>query len=92
MVQGVKNLTALAQVAAEAWIQSQAWCSGLKDLTLLQLCCVGHRCSSDSIPDPGTSTCCRCGKKIYRNKNIFKKCAVSVKYMSNFKDSVQKRV
>ena len=37
MVQWVKNLTAAAQVIAEAWVQSLAQCSGLKDLTLLQL-------------------------------------------------------
>ena len=36
MVQCVKNLTAAAQVAAEVWVQFLAWCSGLKDLALLQ--------------------------------------------------------
>ena len=37
MAQWVKNLTVLAQVAMEVWVQSPAWCSGLKDLVLLQL-------------------------------------------------------
>ena len=39
MVQQVKNLTAMAQVAVEAQVQSLARCSGLKDLTLPQLWC-----------------------------------------------------
>lgn len=30
MAQWVKNPTAMAQVAAEVWLQSLAWCSGLK--------------------------------------------------------------
>ena len=37
MAQWVKNPTAVALVAAEAWIQSLAWCKGLKDLMLQQL-------------------------------------------------------
>ena len=37
MSQWVKNLTAAAQVTAEAKVRSLARCSGLKDLTLLQL-------------------------------------------------------
>ena len=37
MAQWVKNLTAAIWVAAEAQVQSLAPCSGLKDLTLLQL-------------------------------------------------------
>ena len=32
--QGVKNLTAAAQVAAEAWVPFRAWGSGLKDSVL----------------------------------------------------------
>ena len=32
VVQWVKNPTAVALVALKAWIQSEAWCSGLKDL------------------------------------------------------------
>jgi len=36
-VQWVKNLTEAAQVTEEVWIQSSAWCSGLKDLALMQL-------------------------------------------------------
>ena len=34
MVQWVEELTTEAQVAAEARVQSLAWCSGLKDLAL----------------------------------------------------------
>ena len=34
MVQWVKNLTAVAQVAVEAQVQSPAQCSGLKDPTV----------------------------------------------------------
>ena len=37
MVQWVKNLTAAAQVIAEAWVQSLAWCSTLNNPALLQL-------------------------------------------------------
>ena len=37
MVQLVKNLTAVAQVAAKLWVLSSAWCSGLKDLESPQL-------------------------------------------------------
>ena len=37
MAQWIKNLTAVARVPAEAWIQSPAWSSGLKDLALAQL-------------------------------------------------------
>ena len=37
MVQWVKNPTAVAWVAAEPWIQSLAWPSGLKDPASLQL-------------------------------------------------------
>ena len=45
MVQWVKNLTAVARVAVEVWVQSLTQCSGLKDLALLQL---WHRCSCGS--------------------------------------------
>ena len=34
---GNLNLTAVAWVAAEAWVQSLTWCSELKDLVLPQL-------------------------------------------------------
>ena len=37
MMQWVKSLTAVAQVALEVWAQSPALHSGLKDLVLLQL-------------------------------------------------------
>ena len=36
MAQWVKNLTAAAQVAPEAHVQSLAWCCGLKDPALPQ--------------------------------------------------------
>ena len=35
MVQWDKNITASAQVTAEAWVQSLAWHSGLNDPVLL---------------------------------------------------------
>ena len=34
MVPWVKNLTGVAGVPVEVWVQSLAWCSGLKDLAL----------------------------------------------------------
>ena len=37
MVQWVKNPTAETWVASEVQVQSPAWCSGLKNLVLLQL-------------------------------------------------------
>ena len=37
MAQWVKDLTAVAQMAAEVQVRSLAWCSGLKVLALLQL-------------------------------------------------------
>ena len=37
VVQWIKNLTAVAQVAVEAWVQSLAWHSGLKEPALQQL-------------------------------------------------------
>ena len=37
VVQLVKNMTAAAWVAVEAWVQSLAWHSGLKGLVLPQL-------------------------------------------------------
>ena len=39
MMQWVKNLTAAAQVTVEAWVQSPAWSSGLKDPALPHLWC-----------------------------------------------------
>ena len=38
--QWIKNLTAVAQVAAEIWIQSPTWYSRLKGTALRQLCVV----------------------------------------------------
>ena len=37
MAQWVRNLTAEAQVTVELWVQSLAWCSGLKDPALPRL-------------------------------------------------------
>ena len=37
VAQWVKNLTAVAQIAAEVWFRSLAWHRGLEDLVLLQL-------------------------------------------------------
>ena len=37
MAQWVKNLTAVAQVAAEEWVRYLAQCSELKDQALFQL-------------------------------------------------------
>ena len=39
VAQWVRNPTAVAQVTAEARVQSLAWCSGLKDGALPQLQC-----------------------------------------------------
>ena len=39
MVKWIKNLIAAAQVMAEAQVQSLAWCSGLKGLSLPQSWC-----------------------------------------------------
>ena len=57
MVQWVKNLNAVAQVAEETQVRSMAQCSGLKDPALLQCC------RMDSVPGLGMSICCRCGGK-----------------------------
>ena len=45
VVQWVKNLTAAAQVTAEVWVLSPAWCSGLR----IQHC---HSCGPNSIYGP----------------------------------------
>ena len=37
MTPWVKNLTEAAWVTVEAWVRFLVWCSGLKDLVLLQL-------------------------------------------------------
>ena len=39
VAQWVKNPTAVILIIVEMWVQSQACCSGLKDLTLLQMWC-----------------------------------------------------
>lgn len=68
VVYWVKNLTVAAQVTAEAWVGSLAWCSGLKDLASYS-CIVGHYCSLDSIPSPGIFMCHECGLKNNSLKN-----------------------
>ena len=53
-------------VSVVAHVPSPAQGSGLR----IQHCHssgTGHRCDSDSIPSPGTSTCCRCGQEKKRN-------------------------
>ena len=60
MGQWIKNLTAAAQVPAEARVQSPAWHSGLKDSALLQLW-YRWQLWLDSVPGLGTSICCGCG-------------------------------
>ena len=68
VVQWVKNLTAVAWVAAEVGVPSPVQCSGLKDPGLLQLQ-HSHSCGLDSVPSPGISTCCR---YIHNNNKNFK--------------------
>ena len=68
MAQWVENLTAAAPVAAEVWIPSLPWYSGLKDPSSCPSCSVGHRCSLRSTPGPGTSICCRCSQKRKKKK------------------------
>ena len=58
----IKNLTAVAQVAVEAWVWFPVQCSGLKDLPQLQL-----RCSSDSISELETSISHGCDHKKKKN-------------------------
>ena len=57
-----QNLTAVAQVVVEAWVQSPAGHSGLKDPELPQ---VFRGCSHglDSITGQETSIRCGCGHK-----------------------------
>lgn len=62
VAQCVKDLTAVAGVAVEAWVQSQAWHSVWRILHCCS-CCVGCNYSSDSIPGPGTSICHWCSQK-----------------------------
>ena len=57
MVQWVKNLISVAQIAAEVWVRSLAWHSGLKNTVLRHLRHKGHSCGSDSVPSLGTSVC-----------------------------------
>ena len=61
VAQRVKDLTTMAQVAAEVRVGSTARHSGLR----MWCCCscgIGHNCSLDSTPGPGTSMCHECGK------------------------------
>ena len=72
MAQWVKDHTAVVLVAAEAWVQSLAWHSGLR-IQPCHSCGIGHYCGSDSIRGPGTFIGCECGHKeeilITRKKN-----------------------
>ena len=55
----VKNPIAVAQVARRQEFTSPVqWVKGSGRSCVIGLCC---SCSSDSIPGPGTSICCRCG-------------------------------
>ena len=69
VAQWVKNLIAVAGVAAEVLVWSPARHSGLKEPAWLQRYDIGHSCGSDSIPGPGTSIGLRCVAR----KNIFLK-------------------
>lgn len=55
VAQWIKNLTAAAEVAVEAWVPSLARCKGLKDQ--LQHKQVAATALSQSISGPGTSIC-----------------------------------
>ena len=63
--QGVKDLTAVAQVppGLEAQVQLLDWCSALK------ICHIDCNHGSDLVPGLGTSTCPRYGQKNNNNKN-----------------------
>ena len=62
LVQWVKNLTAMPQVAAEAQVGSLAWCSELRILHCCS-CGIGHSCGLNPIPGLGTSIWCGWSKK-----------------------------
>ena len=61
MAHWVEDLTAVAWVAAEVWVQSLAQHSELR----IQYC---RSCGLDSVPGPGTSICRRCGHKILKKE------------------------
>lgn len=75
-VQWVKNLTAMAQASAETWVQSPAWCGGLKDPALPRHG-TGHSWGSESVPGLGTNICHRWGHKKKKKKVHHKKAGVS---------------
>ena len=52
MAKCVKNLTAVAQVTAEAWVQSPGLELGVKGLSVAAA--AGRSSDSDSVPGPGT--------------------------------------
>ena len=51
-------------VSVEVLVLSLAWCSGLR------IPGVGHSSGSDSVPDPGTSICCRCSHKRKKKNRV----------------------
>ena len=61
VVQWVKNLTAVARVAAEVQVGSPAWCGRFKRVPHWHSCRVSRSCGSHSIPGPSTSICICCG-------------------------------
>jgi len=44
----------------EQWVKGSSCSCGCS-------CSIGHSCGSGSVPHPGTSICCGCGKKIHIN-------------------------
>ena len=56
------------------------------DAAQIPRCCgsgVGHSCSSNSTPSPGTSTCCTCCPKMQKKKTKNKKNTVTAKRNSD---------
>ena len=70
MAHWAKNLTAMAQVVAEAGVQSLAQCSGLKDLVLPQL---QHRLQLAWIQSLAWELPCAMGAAILKKKKKKKK-------------------
>lgn len=68
LVQYIKNLTTVSQVAAEAQNWSLAWYIGLKD-QFCHSCSVGCCCSSDSIPGLRMYMCLKYDR-LKKKKNV----------------------